>query len=223
MSRFVIWLPEYKWPELDPSGFVFLGRAFDEIGAAMFPADWTGREWRSVGGAEPSHTKRALAVRDEITRRAEAGELATALKASNGSMVDAPRRLWNRGNLDEPFALGTMTLPGHPLAGDGLIFVERESLDRLLLQMGSTKAEESILPDHLSPYLRCMLIVAKKLRINPDNQLKKEVVAAELRTAWKQMHGSEPEATDLNWMATLIREPGSKAGRGAKKRQAPNK
>ncbi len=37
------WVNRNLWPQVDPDGLVFAGRAFDRIGAALF-SDWTGRE-----------------------------------------------------------------------------------------------------------------------------------------------------------------------------------
>ena len=41
--RFDFWSASESWPT-DPVGYVFLARAFDELGRAMFPDDWTGKE-----------------------------------------------------------------------------------------------------------------------------------------------------------------------------------
>ena len=64
-----------------------------------------------------------------------------------------------------------------------------------------TEVNELILPEHLSPYLKCMLAVAKKLRIDPDNQVNKASLEEELKEVWRKMRGAEPEPTDLSWMA----------------------
>src|SRR5690349_10255169 len=37
------WASTYKWPE-DPKGYVFLARAVQRVGSAMFGGAWTGRE-----------------------------------------------------------------------------------------------------------------------------------------------------------------------------------
>src|SRR5918993_743170 len=42
-DRCKFWLSVGNWPR-DPSGYVFLARAVHEIGKAMFPNEWTGRE-----------------------------------------------------------------------------------------------------------------------------------------------------------------------------------
>jgi hypothetical protein len=48
-ERRLFWLDKNRWPRRDPSGLVFLARAFDELGRARFGPKWTGSE----GGAGP--------------------------------------------------------------------------------------------------------------------------------------------------------------------------
>jgi hypothetical protein len=39
------WNAPYRWPR-DPFGYIFLARAFNEVGKVIFQDDWTGNEAR---------------------------------------------------------------------------------------------------------------------------------------------------------------------------------
>jgi hypothetical protein len=43
MNPLRFWAEPHRWPR-DPAGYVFLARAVEEIGRAMFDARWTGKE-----------------------------------------------------------------------------------------------------------------------------------------------------------------------------------
>src|SRR5262245_45799586 len=43
MTALEFWARPHVWPR-DPRGYVFLARAVEEIGRAMFGRDWTGKE-----------------------------------------------------------------------------------------------------------------------------------------------------------------------------------
>jgi hypothetical protein len=65
-----------------------------------------------------------------------------------------------------------------------------------------------------SEYLKFMLEMTQKMGLTPENQIGKDAVMAQLKAAWK---GSvDLSRNDLNSMATLLREPESKLGRGRK-------
>jgi hypothetical protein len=110
---------------------------------------------------------------------------------------------------------------GSGLAGEGFgyIFVERASLDRLLTPTLIEQA--SVIPSgledlHLSPYLKLMISVARKLNITPENQPNKLHLAAVLREEWK----GEPRLGERfsESLAQAMREPESQLGRAAKKK-----
>jgi hypothetical protein len=42
------WSLDARWPR-DPKGWVFLGRAIQQVGKSLFPADWNGGEYREGG------------------------------------------------------------------------------------------------------------------------------------------------------------------------------
>src|SRR5687768_14349043 len=52
----VSWWPRSMWPQLDPNGCKFLGRAFNDVGTAIYASDWTGHEWDLVG-QDSGHTQ----------------------------------------------------------------------------------------------------------------------------------------------------------------------
>jgi hypothetical protein len=43
MTALEFWARPHTWPH-DPHGYVFLARAIEEVGRAMFGQDWTGKE-----------------------------------------------------------------------------------------------------------------------------------------------------------------------------------
>jgi hypothetical protein len=67
---------------------------------------------------------------------------------------------------------------------------------------------------YLSPYVRCMIRASTELELTEHNQPKKLELEAQLPRFWD---GAEPlTATDLKSMATLMRSPDRKLGRGKK-------
>src|SRR5215204_5434856 len=69
-ERQLFWLDKNRWPRRDPPGFVFLARAFDELGRARLDSNWTGAE----GGAGPSPSY-SMRVAGYASRREFAREL----------------------------------------------------------------------------------------------------------------------------------------------------
>ena len=93
------------------------------------------------------------------------------------------------------------------------IFVTGESLGKFLLTKPFAEIASKDLP-HLSPYLRTMLEVARKLAISPSNQPKKEEVIAAIEATWT---GTALSNNLVKVMATILREPESQLGRARKK------
>jgi hypothetical protein len=274
------WRSLYSWPA-DPAGYVFLARAVERVGSAMFGSEWTGQEVMteykvlqqgpvlaprrlpiSINAASrhsplsinpkgpvaqsslaendyettraiEEHNARALpalkrlgATKREIVKRCESGELVSAARpTSGGVMMVLPASHWNTEHWDNRFIMCQMnpTRPfGTGFAGDNYcwIFVTAETLDRLLLSLpfAQTGSASDI---HHSPYIRLMLSVAKKLKIAPDQQPKKEVVMAELKKNWGS---SIPYSENLlKAMATLLREPESQGGKALKRGKSDHK
>jgi hypothetical protein len=110
------------------------------------------------------------------------------------------------------------------------IFVKRDTIEEQLaghpfasrpspvdVHLSSPPSPDEV---HLSPYLRTMLQVIREMRIDPDNQSTKKKVVAALRTAWSKRfsHLGTLSENLCDHMATLVREPESQRGRGAKKK-----
>jgi hypothetical protein len=66
---------------------------------------------------------------------------------------------------------------------------------------------------HLSPYLKVMLAVAKKMGITPTKQPLKKLVQTELDKQWKATGRGKLSETLSGSMATLLREPESSLGK----------
>ena len=125
------------------------------------------------------------------------------------------RTVWNTEKWGQRFYMGQMN-PRKPfdlgVAGDGYewIFLTSASLETYLLGLPAAKISTADLP-HVSPYLRVMIAVAKKMAITPENQPKKESVVSEIEGAWNDITPLSPHLAQA--MATLLREPGSQMGR----------
>lgn len=230
------WIDPNQWPR-EPSGYVFLARAFDMIGRAMFGPNWTGEECLAgqprllTSPQSPDAMavhKTALAayekkktVQNEIAMRCESRQINSAFRyVEGGEMLDINPICWNTDNLDPRFALCQLD-PRNPfgsaISGDhfGWIFLEREDLERFLLSQPFAE-KPSGLDFHLSPYMQTLVTVARKMKITPENQPKIAEIEAELEAAWT---GPDPLGTTIRgYMATILREPESRAGRGRSKK-----
>ena len=117
-----------------------------------------------------------------------------------------------RIDLSDPFSQRSSTQSG------SWLFVETASFERALsggrndcCTVTDLAALNSV---YLSPYVRCMIDATIRLGLCVNNQLKTEFLIAELPKYWKIP--IELSGRDLKSMATLMREPESKAGRGKK-------
>lgn len=226
------WVAKDSWP-MDPKGYVFLARAVHRIGAAMFGSAWSGNETivqlgpSDFNGTTIENTpvvaalNRLRAVREEIVKQCEAGELIAAYRPKlGGSMRPMARELWNTDrekwiarfyycqfHPSEPFSGG---LGGRDYCS---IFLTAESLERFLLSQPFAVVTESA--GHLSPYLKIMLAVARRAGVTKEHQPPKASLEAEIDAMWT---GDSPLSENLRAaMATLIREPESQLGRAKKK------
>jgi len=230
------WARPHLWPR-DPFEYVFLARAVQAIGRARFGDEWTGEEattelvklplalatqeaQRQQEG-QRAIIQRLRTVHQEIVAGCESGELVSAIRLKAGGAMKFVRREWwnteywlNRFvmcqlNPSKPFDLG--------FAGDDYhwIFLTKESLEKYL-QRQPFAAVATNIDVHLSPYMKTMLAVAKRLNITRENQPKLEVVVAELRDCWPGLEA--PSDRLLRAAGTLLREPESKLGRAKKRR-----
>ena len=232
------WARPHLWP-LDPSGYVFLARGVQAIGKARFGDEWTGEEVTTAfvklppgpatqeaqrqQEAQRAIIQRLRTVQQEIVARCESGELVSAIRLKAGGVMKSVRReWWNTEYWHNRFMMCQLNPSNHfgrGFEGDDYcwIFLTKESLEKYLQRQPFAPVATNI-DVHLSPYMKTMLAVAKRLNITPENQPKLEVVVAELRDCWP---GSEPPSDRLLHAAgTLLREPESKLGRAKKKRRS---
>lgn len=164
---------------------------------------------------------RYVDVSFRLAQAFKAGAILTATREVAGGLIrDHNRWLWNTENFwgrfhtcridhDNPFS-GTVVS-----SGGSYIFVGRASLVRLL-QPPSEPSEitaPSFSPrEYISPFIRCMIEATRDLKITADDKRKKSEIVSELRKYWP---GSQDDLqdTDLERMATLMREPRHKHGR----------
>lgn len=190
--------------------------------------DFTREQWdaaRALVQTEHERVGRFWRVREEIARACEAGRLKTVLRpVRGGDMTEVSAASWNTDNLGPRFTCCQMH-PLHPFstgfAGEGFcwIFVEKESLEHFLADQPF--AVPPIETDvHLSPYLKLVLNVAKKLDVTPDNQPKIEEIKAALRDTWTGDPDDLKERL-VGPMATIMREPESRRGRANPKKKKP--
>jgi hypothetical protein len=188
---------------------------------------WTSEWWSAARtrmqreeDAQRPIFERLARVQREIVIRCESGELSSAIRPRpGGEMKPVPRNWWNTENWLYRFAFCQLH-PTDPFGTDVSgerhcwIYLTEESLTKFVAtQSHGTKAEEFD-AIHLSPYLKMMLVVNKRLGISPDNQPKKEVVLAELRACWKVPVRLSDRL--LNAAATMLREPEAQSGKAAK-------
>jgi hypothetical protein len=224
------WRTPSEWPN-DPPGYVFLARAFDEIGVAMFGEKWSMKDEKTEQEVEPvdldaddlalaetqdEHEAMWVAIKAAIVRGCAEGRLISAVRPKEGGNTEElDKGIWHSEHLDQRFYRCEMS-PASPFKKGRRpethwIFLQRQSLGQYLAVHPHNRAPT---PNHLSPYLKAMLVVAKSMQITPQNQPKKELVVDEIKRTW-----SGPALSDklVKAMATLIREPESQLGRAKKK------
>ena len=166
-------------------------------------------------------------VCQRLARTFRNGVVLTSCRAFDGGPVrDLDCSIWNteyfwgrfdscRIDLSDPFSQRPSSQSG------SWLFVETACFERALsgaqddCRTGTDLATLNSV--YLSPYVRCMIDATIRLGLCANNQLKTEFLIAELPKFWKlpvQLSGR-----DLKSMATLMREPESKAGRGKKTMQ----
>lgn len=172
---------------------------------------------------------RYLDICHRLARTFRNGIVQTSARAFNGG-PEQPLdwSLWNteyhwsrfdccRIDPNQPFDARPAWNGGHWL------FVEITSFERALRRHQdenySSAELEALSHVYLSPYVRCMIEASTQLGLTLENQSKTEVLISEIPKFWR--HAAELSGRDLNSMATLMREPESKAGRGKKARKKP--
>ena len=214
------WSDPDKWPR-DQPGYVFLARAFDEVGRAMFGQHWTGKECSTypMPNIDPGLVARLMVVQEEIAKRCQSGELVLAIRpVLGGEMREAPASWWKteRVHYRNRF-YGCQINPKDPFGG-GLgsaiycwLYVTRESLNKFLAN--KPFVPKPTFPSHLSPYLRVMIDVTRRLDITPGHQSLKREVTDAIASAWAETGRDKLSPSLLEAMGTCVREPESRGGR----------
>jgi hypothetical protein len=154
------WEARTKWPH-DPPGYVFLARAFDEIGRLMYGDQWTeavtktsdpdlpapgsaksvwdqfwrdGEQWADeLELAEASRDQKWTKVTRSIAESCESGTLVTAAQQkSSGDMIKLEASFWNTEKYASYFYDCDASLVAPKGKGDHWIYVTRESLNAYL-------------------------------------------------------------------------------------------
>jgi hypothetical protein len=231
-----LWHTRAEWIS-DPFEWVFLPRAMLEIGAALFPGEWTGHEpeeWAASRRDSRGQADRALPavqlferVCSEVTTACKSGEVAYGLRLRDGGKVlTGPPEWWNTEGAPLHHRFSRFSFdPGRPFQcgasqRDDWICISRGSLEKFLSKRPHANAAalaKALNVPHLSPYLAHIIQVASKLKITPENQLTKDAIEAELRPAWpKSPRDDDPSKNLIEAAATLMREPQSQLGRAKK-------
>lgn len=176
-----IWRDPAEWPR-DRAGYIFLARAIQEIGRAMYRDTWTGNEAPAplpCGGyvkiqseAEQEGTKRFSKVQDAIIDAAEAEELLmVARPIDDGRVISLTRDYWHADNLTRRFRTCRID-PGQPF-GDFLthwIFAGAEGLAHLITSF-EAKTAKYINPRQRAIQYLTPLLTARR----PDGMNRKSV------------------------------------------------
>jgi hypothetical protein len=221
------WSKPELWP-IDAEGYVFLARAFNQIGKAMFGEYWLGNEHlaKADGNTDPGLIARRAVVMEEIAKRLRDDDLVAGTRPIEGGMItDAPKAWWNTElNRITMRFINCEINPKNPFSGPVLsaknswIFINRGSLDDLLQRQPFGPVQVPIADHYLSPYMQIMLSVAKKMNITRENQMTKKAIQNEIIDApLTKSLSKELSGNLLGAMATLIRDPESQAGKAKKK------
>jgi hypothetical protein len=167
-----------------------------------------------------------LKVCDTLQKAFKYNTIATAIRPHDGGAEQTvSREFWNSEHClcrfdccqvdpSQPYSPRSVTDKGW------WIYVERSSFEAALqgqrqADIGSA-AEIVIADDRISPFLKCMIAAAINLDLNPYNQIDKQALELLVSDFWTQ---PEPlTGRDRDRMATLLRLPECKLGRGRPKR-----
>jgi hypothetical protein len=185
------WSNPKLWP-FQPPDWIFLARAFDQIGSAMFGTYWTGSERVDSAGwdSDPGLIARRTAALQETAKRLQSKELIAGVRSpKGGEITEADPNWWNTEQDRIVSRLCWCQIdPKNPF-GDALsgpntfwIFIRRNSLEKFLDQQPFKPKPTVDVGHYLSPYLRVMLTVAREMKITRENQPKKADVEERIRS-----------------------------------------
>jgi hypothetical protein len=168
--EYPFWDHPKNWPH-DPPGYVFLARASQELGRAMFgdrwaeswaepdepPDDCDRATWKDYECACDEFQRDLVTMRADVVRtianQCEAGTLVAAARPKpGGRMVRLEQHLWNLEDVEPRFHRCDMSLD-NPFEEGGdfykpyWIYIERESLDGFL----SHRRQRSSPPEQAGP------------------------------------------------------------------------
>jgi len=142
------------WPEIDPPGFTFMGRAIDQIGRSMFGEDWTGTEpaeqalppRKKIMGDVPDQLRDMISkryrdneaalerwsrVRLSLLSALLDGSLGSFMRWGNGTMRPAKTTEWNRSEASALLAACCIISVGEWSSVHLSAFVVTDHLDTL--------------------------------------------------------------------------------------------
>ena len=182
---------------------------------------------RSLAHRSQTDFGRFLEVCSRLVRAFRSGSINTATReVDGGEMWEQSQWFWNTENfwgrfhtcrVDSlsPFHAGAVVEDGD------YIFVELASYEAAIKPAPQETRPEPVelrAPtelEYISPYLHCMIAATRGLKITADDQRKKDEIIAALPDYWKGP--GSLTATDIGHMATLMRDPEYKRGRGRRK------
>lgn len=180
--------------------------------------------WARERAENDSRATRLLGAVDWLVSRARDGELVTALRFVNTSLLEAHFMpvgggVWHTEPIiPNRFAAGFFDhiFPGQARAFPVYAFFTRESLARAL---GAVRVA-SLAPVEadgvwLSPYIKLMLAAVRQLQITENHAPKKQVIVDTLN-ALAPSFGLELTGNEVGMLATFTRHPRMKEGRAAR-------
>lgn len=225
--QFVDTLAEFNWALSNHKASNFsekTGNALSEWGE-KYRAEYDDAavRWKEFCLENNEYIKRLRAVCDWVESKARSGEICTFLRLvdtahKSGEYLKAPDGFWNvEDTVHNRLSEGTVLFSqDNKDPEEYYIFFDKISLEESLLTLDtSTELLDQLDVPHLSPYLKLALAVIRKEGITPENQLKKDAVLDTVHELAPKF-GIDPEGktkTLLGYLATMIREPESQAGR----------
>jgi hypothetical protein len=217
------WADRPNWA-VDSEDYVFLARAFEEVGKAMFGRAWTGDECSSTSDRKlkPLHLARLAAVQDAIATAGRSGELKFGHRPREGGDVkEAPASWWATEaqhyrrrfyacqiNADDPF--------GHGDASNrySWIYVTRQSLDKFLDDRPFAPKAIPVSSIPMSDYLHAAIEVSRKGGyVQVGEQPSIDEIVEMIREEWAAKNLPPLSPSRITELARCVRGPGSKGGR----------
>ena len=233
------WKNRGIWPG-DIGGYTFLPRAIETLENALYPepllapikvssgadeeAAW--KYERDEEEYEEKKNRRRSETIDHFISACRAGTLISAVRPkAGGNYRELETWFWYSELCRHWFQFCDVSLESPYETEDERVwsdakqwlFVKTDNLTLYVTPKGVPWSPQTLPP--LSAYMQLMVSVIQDLNITPDNQPKLESLMEEFKKRWRPEHG-EVSKRLLHGMASLVREPGSQAGRGKSKSNA---